>query len=145
GVCSEHTPHSLSEKQGNVWQVAAGMPNIQESIPALITGWLKNFGQDSLEECLVRLAQVTSYNIAMIFGFKNKGGIALNKDADLAIIDTKSKWHVKQSDLFTKNRWSAYEGKRLVGRPIATFLRGSLVYENGKVIGEPKGQHQAKS
>lgn len=141
-VISEHTPHTLAEKQSaSVWEVASGIPSIQETLPVLLSRWLKHFGRETLEEGLLRIAQVTSRNIARIFGFEQKGGLAVGKDADITVIDTERVWQVRQGDLFTKNRWSAYEGMELVGRPVATFLRGELVYQNGRIIGEPRGQH----
>ncbi|GCE49392.1 dihydroorotase/allantoinase [Thermosporothrix hazakensis] len=140
-VISEHTPHSLEEKQkANVWETASGMPGIQETLPVLVTNWIKQFGHETLEEGLVRIAQVTSRNIARIFGFGQKGGLEVGKDADVTVIDTEQVWEVKKEDLFTKNRWSAYEGMQLVGRPIMTLLRGNIVYQQGEVIGEARGQ-----
>src|SRR3989440_5385800 len=128
-VISEHTPHTLAEKQKeSVWEVASGMPGIQETLPILITNWVKHFGRETLEEGLIRIAQVTSQNIAHIFGFEQKGGLVVGKDADITVIDTEQVWKVQKEDLFTKNGWSAYEGMELIGRPVATFLRGRLVY-----------------
>ncbi len=140
-VVSEHTPHLLSEKQkASVWEVASGMPNIQETLPSLISGWLKHFGHETLEEGLVRIAQATSLNIARIFGFAQKGGLQEGKDADITIIDVEKPWKVQKEDLFTKNQWSAYEGRSLVGRPVATMLRGTLVYCDGEIVGQPQGR-----
>jgi dihydroorotase len=144
-VISEHTPHTLEEKRGAVWEVASGMPGLQETLPVLISNWMHQFGQDTLEEGLLRIAQVTSQHIAQIFGFAQKGGLAEGKDADIVIVDTISPWKVKQEELFTKNRWSAYEGKELIGRPVATFLRGKLVYEEGKIMGDPQGKWIGRS
>jgi len=28
----------------------------------------------------------------------------------------------------------------LIGRPVATFLRGKLVYAQGKIVGQPQGR-----
>jgi dihydroorotase len=145
-VISEHTPHALSEKQQeNVWEVASGMPGIQETLPTLISNWVKQFGKHTLEEGLVRIAQVTSLNIATIFGFEQKGSLTVGKDADIVVVDTTKVWKVNKEDLFTKNQWSAYEGMELIGRPIATFLRGNLVYQEGKVIGDPQGEWLVRS
>lgn len=135
-ICAEHAPHELAEKQKNVWEAASGLPSVQESLPALVTGWVKNFGKKTLEEGLVRISQVTSINTAEIFDLPKKGGIKEGKDADLTVIDTKTHWKVKKDDLFTKNKWSAYEGMDLIGRPVATYLRGQLMYEKGKVVGK---------
>jgi dihydroorotase (multifunctional complex type) len=140
-VISEHTPHTLEEKcKKSVWEVASGMPGLQETLPVLISNWVKRFGQNTLEEGLIRIAQVTSQNIARIFGFEQKGGLAVGKDADIVVVGTVQAWKVKKEDLFTKNRWSAYEGLELIGRPVATFLRGNMVYQEGKIIGEPQGK-----
>jgi dihydroorotase (multifunctional complex type) len=144
-VISEHTPHALAEKQkDSVWEAASGMPGIQETLPVLLTNWLKRFGAQTLEEGLIRIAQVTSHNIARIFGFGQKGGLEVGKDADLVVIDPVRTWTVTQDDLFTKNRWSAYEGLALRGRPLMTFLRGQLVYQNGQILGEPRGKRLSR-
>jgi dihydroorotase len=140
-VISEHTPHTLEEKQKkSVWEVASGMPGLQETLPVLISKWVEQFGPATLEEGLLRVAQVTSQNIASIFGFPQKGHLAVGKDADMVIVDTAQRGKVKKEDLFTKNQWSAYEGMELIGRPVATFLRGNLVYQEGKILGGAQGK-----
>jgi dihydroorotase (multifunctional complex type) len=145
-VISEHTPHTLAEKQKeSVWEVASGMPGIQETLPLVITNWVKRFGKNTLEEGLIRIAQLTSQNIARIFGFAQKGGLVVGKDADIVVVDTTHSWKVKKEELFTKNRWSAYEDMELLGRPVATFLRGNMVYQEGKIIGTPQGKQLVKT
>ena len=140
-VVTDHAPHTLEEKQRkSVWEVASGLPGFQEALPTLITHWIQHFGQDTLEEGLMRIAQVTSSNLARIFGFGQKGSLAVGKDADIAVVDLNNTWKVRKEELFTKNQWSAFEGMELAGRPIATFLRGKLVYQDGKIMGEPQGQ-----
>src|SRR3989344_8135880 len=56
GFCSEHTPHTLEEKQGDIWKAASGTPGIQESVAVFISGWIREFGKASLKEGLLRLA-----------------------------------------------------------------------------------------
>jgi dihydroorotase (multifunctional complex type) len=144
-VVTDHAPHTLEEKhRESVWEVASGIPGFQESLPILISGWIQHFGQETLEEGLIRIGQVTSCNIARIFGFPQKGAIAVGKDADIVVVDTNKVWTVQKSDLLTKNQWSAYEGMEFVGRPIATFLRGGLVCQDGKVLGESQGKRVEK-
>jgi len=145
-VISEHTPHALAEKQKeNVWEVASGMPGIQETLPVLISNWIKQFGNHTLEEGLIRIAQVTSQNIATIFGFGQKATISVGKDADIVVVDRIEPWMLRKEHLFTKNQWSAYEGMQLIGRPVATFLRGNLVYLEREVIGNPQGKRVTRS
>lgn len=140
-VTTDHAPHALEEKQKqSVWDVSSGVPGFQEALPLLITTWVKHFGRETLEEGLIRIAQVTSQNIARIFGYPQKGGIEVGKDADLVVVDTTQHWTLRKEDLFTKNRWSVYEGVEFIARPVATFLRGMHVYQDGRILGEPGGQ-----
>lgn len=141
-VITDHAPHTLEEKgKASVWEVASGMPGLQEAVAVLLSNWVGRFGRETLEEGLIRIAQVTSQNIARIFGFAQKGGLLVGKDADIVVVDTQQPWQVQKADLFTKNRWSVYEGMTLLGRPVATMLRGTLVYQDGQIVGEPQGKH----
>ena len=79
-------------------------------------------------------------NPAKIFGFSSKGSIEIGKDADLVVIDIDNYWNVEKKDLFSKCGWSAYEGMKLIGRPVATFLRGQKAYENGIITSKPMGK-----
>lgn len=129
-ICSEHTPHELKPKlQKNVFEAPAGMPNIQETLPSLITAWVKRYGKNTIEECLMTIACLASYNPAKIFQFTTKGEIKPGKDADLVVLDIDNLWTVKKEDLFSKCGWSAYVGEKLIGFPVATFLRGELIYK----------------
>ncbi len=140
-ICSEHTPHEWETKnQPDMWKAQAGTPGIQETLPALITGWMKHFGKKTIEEGLMRLSQYCSLNPARIFGFTSKGSIEVGKDADLVILDPQSSWKVRKPDLYSKCGWSAYEGMNLHGRPETVFLRGRMVVNNFKVIGEQEGK-----
>ncbi len=140
-VVTDHAPHTLEEKhKASVWEVSSGMPGLQEAMAVLVSNWVKHFGPETLEEGLLRIAQVTSQNIARIFGFEQKGTLAIGKDADIVVVDTLHPWLVRKEDLFTKNQWSVYEGMELIGRPVATFLRGELVYRDGQIVGEARGK-----
>jgi len=140
-VCSEHTPHEWETKnQKDMWKAQAGTPGIQETLPALITEFTKRFGKKNIEKCLMLLSNYCSQNPAEIFGFQQKGSIEVGKDADLVVLNLKDKWKVRKKDLFSKCGWSSYEGMELIGQPQATFLRGSLVYGQGRVVGFPQGE-----
>jgi len=139
GFCSEHTPHTLEEKKGNIWKAVSGTPGIQESVAVYVTGWIRKFGKETIEEGLMRLANMGSTNVANFFGFPQKSGIKVGNDADFVMIDVNQPWEVTKQDLFTKLQWSAYEDMELFGRPQSTFLRGNLVYKQGKILTEKKG------
>lgn len=139
-VCSEHTPHALEEKQKPMRHAASGMPGIQEAFPVFFTAFGQRIPESSPEKCLIELARLMSTNAARIFALKGKGEIRVGNDADLVVVDTASTWQIRRQDLFSKCGWSVYEGWQVHGRPVATFLRGSRVFHNGQVEGEPKGK-----
>ena len=41
----------------------------------------------------------------------------------------------------SKQGYTPFEGQELTGRVKSTFLRGSLVYHDGKVLGPARGQY----
>lgn len=122
-IASEHTPHTKEEKGKGVWEAPAGMPGNETMLPLLISSGLS----------LNKIVKLTSENPARIFGIKDKGKIALGYDADLVFLDPKEEWIVKGDELKTKCRWSAFEGRKLKGKPMYSIIRGILVYEKGEV------------
>ena len=129
-IASEHTPHTIGEKQKSVWDAPAGCPGVQEMLPLLLTKGLSP----------VLIARLCAENPAKIFGMKAKGKIQIGYDADLVIVDMKKKWTVNRKDLLSKCGWSNYEGMKLKGIPVMTLVRGRIVYENGKIASELTGK-----
>ena len=80
-VGSDHVP---IEKSGSaLWEERPGFAGMATILPALITFGLKP-GRISIE----KIAEVTSFNPARIFGYyPQKGMIAVGSDADFAIVD----------------------------------------------------------
>lgn len=61
----------------------------------------------------------------MIYGLTGqKGSIQVGCDADLLFVDLKC-------------GWTPYHGRELQGDVVLTMVRGKVVMEEGKVIGEP--------
>lgn len=140
-ICAEHAPHAWADKLlENVWDAPAGLSGLQEVLPGLMTTFVNRFGNENIEEFLKLISRYWSKKVAEIFNLTSKGAIEVGKDADLVVIDTTTSWIVKKEDLFAKGGGSAYEGMKLIGRPTMTFLRGELVYQNGKIVGEPQGR-----
>ena len=54
-------------KDGDVWSAVSGTPGIQETVAAFITGWIRTFGKETLEEALMSLARMSCFNIAKFF------------------------------------------------------------------------------
>lgn len=122
-IASEHTPHTKEEKEKGVWDAPAGMPGNETMLSLLISSGLS----------LKKIVKLTSENPAEIFGIKDKGKIALGYDADLVFLNPKEEWVVRGDNLKTKCGWTAFEGRKLIGKSQLTLIRGKLVYEKGDI------------
>jgi allantoinase len=69
-----------------------------------------------------------------------KGKIAPDYDADFVIFDTEGKFVVTEDRLHYRHLISPYMGETLRGIVKATYLRGTLVFDEGKFPGEPAGR-----
>ncbi len=88
-----------------------------------------------------RMAELVSWNPARRYGLGTKGDIAVGYDADIALLDPSRRFTVRAAESPSGQGYTPFEGVELTGRVEATFLRGELVYENGKIVGPPKGRY----
>jgi dihydroorotase-like cyclic amidohydrolase len=83
------------------------------------------------------LVRVLSENPAKIFGFHHlKGDLTPGKDADLVIFDPKEKWTISADKLHFHVGWTPYENMKIQGKVKTTIVRGKIVFDDGKIIGE---------
>ncbi len=87
------------------------------------------------------MARVTSWNPAQRFGLNAKGDIAEGFDADIALVDPARSWVIAAKDSPSTQGYTPFEGLPMSARVDATFLRGTLICENGHVIGKPRGEY----
>ena len=84
-----------------------------------------------------RFVAVTSTNAARIFGmYPQKGIIAQGSDADLVLVDPEREKTLSVKDSLIGLDWSTFDGVQVKGVPTLTMLRGKVIAENGKFIGQ---------
>jgi dihydropyrimidinase len=87
---------------------------------------------------LEQFVAVTSTNAAKIFGmYPRKGVIQVGSDADIVIWDPTKRKILNDADQLSRAKYSTYAGKEVTGLPITTIRRGEIVYDQGKVLGQP--------
>ena len=86
------------------------------------------------------VARLTAYNPARLFGVAKKGYIAAGYDADLVVVDMESERIVDKEKLYSKCHWSPFEGWKLKGWPVMTFVGGEVVMREGEIVGEVYGR-----
>jgi allantoinase len=139
-VCSDHACCKAEFKtdvheKDNVWLAKSGFGGTEYLLSALYTEGVKR----GLP--LHRMAELTSWNPAQRYGLHAKGDLATGFDADIVLVDPDTSFVVKTKDSPSTQGYSVFENIELKAPVKATFLRGNLIYENGQVIGKPKGAY----
>lgn len=132
-IDTDHAPHLIDEiDTKDPREAAAGYPAYPHYFSLLLTEVNKGVCQ------LKDLIKLLSENPAKIFNiFPKKGAIQVGSDADIVIVDMKREGKITSKRLYTKCGWSPYIGRKIKGMPILTILRGTVIAEEGVVIGKP--------
>ncbi len=120
---------------GNIWMAKSGFGGTEYLLPALVSeGTRRGMGYN-------HMARVTSWNPAQRYGLNRKGDLAEGFDADIAVVDPARTWTIRASESPSTQGYTPFEGLELSAHVDATFLRGHKIYENGEVLGKPRGQY----
>jgi len=134
-LASDHAPYTKEEKERgwkNIFDAPSGGVVIETTLPLMLNA--VNEGRIGLE----RLVEVFSENPAMINSvYPKKGALNIGADADVVIIDMDKPFKIRGEDLKTIQKITPYEGIEGIGAPVMTLLRGSVIYEDGQVVGKP--------
>lgn len=136
-IGTDHVANRLELKmgKGDTWTALAGFPGIGTMLPVLLDRGVKAGLID-----LVRLAELTSYNSARIFGmYPKKGTIQEGSDADLTIVDLEATRKVSPEFLQSYSDYTIYDGWELAGWPVVTMVRGKIVMQDGVVSKDTLG------
>jgi allantoinase len=79
-----------------------------------------------------------SFNPAQRFGLFAKADIAPGYDADIVLVDPAATFVLRAAESESHQGYTPFEGMELTTRKY-TFLRGSLIYGEGKVLGPARG------
>ena len=86
---------------------------------------------------LANLVRCLSENPARILGlFPRKGVLLPGSEADLVVVDFERERILSNEGLYTKVQWSPYAGWKVRGMPVLKMVRGTIVAENGEVVGK---------
>jgi dihydroorotase len=130
---SDHAPHTREEKDHSYPDTHSGMTGVQTLVPIMLDH--VNAGRLSLQ----RFVDLTSHGPQRLFGIRNKGRIAVGYDADLTIIDLKRSATITNGWIESRCGWTPYDGVKVTGWPVGTFVRGHKVMWDGEIIGPAHG------
>jgi dihydroorotase len=131
---SDHAPHTAEEKAKPYPASPSGMPGVQTLLPVMLDH--VHAGRLSL----LRLVDMTSAGPQRLFGIANKGRIAVGYDADFAIVDLARKETITNQWIGSRCGWTPYDGMKVTGWPVGTFVRGKRVMWDGEIATPAKGE-----
>ena len=140
-VATDHCPFDFKGKKDmfgkdDYKKIPNGAPGIETLLMVVHSeGVVK--GRISLE----RMVDVLSTGTARMFGLKDKGEIAVGKDADVVVFNPQQKFTITQKKLHMNVDYTPYEGMKITGMPRSVYSRGKKVAQwNGKqmeFVGQP--------
>ncbi len=126
-VATDHAPHLLSEKQGNIFQAASGGPLVQHSLQVMLE--MSKQGKISKEKVVEKMCHAP----ATLFRVEKRGFIREGYFADLVLINPNKPYTVAKENILYKCGWSPFEGQTFSHTIEKTILNGQIAYENGMV------------
>lgn len=73
------------------------------------------------------IPKILSKNAAKLYNLKNKGSIAIGKDADFTVIDLKKEGKINIENFKTKAQYSPFDGQEYTGEAVMTIINGKIV------------------
>jgi dihydropyrimidinase len=138
---SDHCPFYYEGPQGKRnakartsfrW-VPNGIPGVETRLQIL---WSKGVAEGRITPN--QFVALTSTNHAKMYGmYPKKGSIGVGFDADIVLWDANRKETIRQELMHHAPDYTPYEGLAVTGWPMMTILRGKVVAEEGKILGEP--------
>lgn len=130
---SDHAPHTIEEKHHPYPESHSGMTGVQTLVPLMLDH--VNAGRLSL----ARFVDLTSAGPQRIFGIRGKGRIAVGYDADLTIVDMGRAETITNAWIQSRCGWTPYDGVKVKGWPVGTFVRGRRVMWQGDIEANADG------
>jgi dihydropyrimidinase len=132
-VATDHCPFTLADKRrgmGRFTTIPGGLPGVEDRVTLVFQGVLD--GRISLTRWVDAIATAP----AKLFGlYPRKGTVAPGSDADLVVFDPAVEWVISAAGHHMNVDFSAYEGRRVLGRPEVVMQRGQVLVAGGAFHG----------
>jgi allantoinase len=135
-IGSDHSPATFDQKdlaRHEHWDIPDGITGTQTLMALLLSEGVHKRGL-----ALEQFARLTATAAAKMFGlYPRKGAIRVGADADFAIADLEARWTIAPDRLLYKCPWSPNDGTEVRGEIVRTIIRGTTVFHDGELVGEP--------
>jgi dihydroorotase len=120
-VNSSHEPQDVEAKRLPFADATPGAIGLETLLSAMLR--LDQSGDLSL----LRIVELLSTAPARRFGL-NSGTLKPGAPADLILVDLEAPWLVKEEDIVSRCRNTCFEGARMQGRVLKTWVNGAIVH-----------------
>jgi dihydropyrimidinase len=148
-VSSDHSPTRFDDPKGKkiagenapFSKVPNGVPGVAARLPLMFSEGVAK-GRIGLS----KFVDLVSAAPARMFGlYPRKGTIAVGSDADIVLFDPAKTVTLTNALMHHGGDYTPYEGLVVNGYPVATYVRGTLVFDGKTVVGAPGfGRHLAR-
>lgn len=121
-IATDHAPHAGSEKMQEFERCPFGVLGLETALAVALEN-LVHPGKIGLR----RLVELFTTGPARILGI-NRGRLAQGAPADVTIFSTNREWTYDVNKSFSKSRNSPFDGRTFRGGPVATVVRGAVVW-----------------
>ncbi|MBT4878417.1 MAG: dihydroorotase [Alphaproteobacteria bacterium] len=121
-IATDHAPHDFDSKNKSLQQAAFGIVGLETLLPLSLE--LYHNKHLSLHDLLAKLTCNPADIINIDRGRIKKGAIA-----DLTVIDINAEFTINKNDFYSKSKNTPFNGRKVKGRAVKTFLSGHLVFE----------------
>ncbi|MBM3678216.1 MAG: amidohydrolase family protein, partial [Actinobacteria bacterium] len=136
-VSTDHCPFNWPEQKGlgrdDFSKIPNGGPGIENRLHMI-----HEFGVRGARFDMNRFVQLTSTNIAKLFGlYPKKGTIAPGSDADIVVWDPDRKHTITAKGQHSKVNYNLFEGTEVRGAADVVLVRGQVIVEGDKLVAKP--------
>ncbi len=125
-IATDHAPHSREEKEKSFRESPFGIVGLETAFALTVTELVKP-GYLTPGQMVEKL----STNPARILGI-DRGRLFEGCIADIVIADPQQEYVIDKSKFFSKGKNTPFDGRKVQGKVLYTFVAGKLVYDGSR-------------
>lgn len=121
-VESDHAPHTITDKKSD--NPPFGVPGLETTLPLLLTAMHNKrlTKEEIIDKCYTRVKEIFH---------------TPDQEDTYIEVDENERYEIRNENLFTKSKWSPFNGWKVQGKVKKVVIRGTKVFENDTILVKP--------